>query len=240
MSSRNTWTVFDVNIHTGALIWRLGGKQSSFKRAPGTVFRFQHDATWQPGGLVSVFDNGYSVDGDTQSRGLLLDPDRRTATVTLVKQFVNPDAKLLTNSQGDLLNLHDGNWLMGYGGLPNFTEYNNGGRVLFDATLGTNVENYRTYLAPWHAEPTTLPLIAGQTASNGSMAIEASWNGATDVSSWRVLAGASQGTLSAVATVPSSGFQTTCSVGAAAFVAVQALDASGRVLATSATIAPSS
>jgi hypothetical protein len=240
MSSRNTWTVFDVNIHTGALIWRLGGKQSTFKRAPGTVFRFQHDATWQPGGLVSVFDNGYSVDGDTQSRGLLLDPNRSTGTVTLVKQFTNPDQKLLTTSQGDLLNLHDGNWLMGYGGLPNFTEYNDAGRVLFDATLGTNVENYRTYLAPWTGEPATLPAVAAQVGASGSMTVEASWNGATAVSSWRVLAGASQGSLSVVTTVKHTGFQTTCSVTAASLVEVQALAASGHVLATSAAVAPSS
>jgi hypothetical protein len=239
MSSRNTWTVFDVDMHTGSLIWRLGGKRPTFKPGPGTVFRFQHDATWQPGGLVSVFDNGYSVAGDTQSRGLLLDPSLRTDTVRLVKQFVNPDERLLTQSQGDLLNLHDGNWLMGYGGIPNFTEYDSAGHVLLDATLGTNVDSYRTYLAPWQGDPMTLPEIAGQQNPNGSLSVEASWNGATAVAAWRILAGSAQGSLTPVATVPRKGFETTATIAAAGFVAVQALGASGRPLATSATISPS-
>ena len=238
MSSRNTSTVFDVDMHTGAVIWRVGGKHPTFKAGPGTVFRFQHDATWQPGGLISVFDNGYSVAGDTQSRGLLLDPSLATARVTLVKQFANPDEKLLTESQGDLLNLHDGNWLMGYGGLPNFTEYDSAGHVLLDATLGTNVQSYRTYLAPWHGDPTTLPQVAGQLNANGSVTVEASWNGATAVSAWRVLAGPSQSSLGPVATVPRKGFETSCTISTASFVAVQALGASGRPLATSAVIAP--
>jgi hypothetical protein len=238
MSSRNTWTVFDVNMHTGALIWRIGGKRPSFKAGRGTVFRFQHDATWQPGGLVSVFDNGYSVAGDTQSRGLLLKPDLATHTVTLVKQFVNPYEKILTNSQGDLLNLHDGNWLMGYGGEPNFTEYDSAGHVLLDAALGTNVESYRTYLAPWHGEPKTLPSVAAQVQASGSVAVEASWNGATDVASWRLLAGPSPGALSPVATVTRAGFETTTTIPVAHYLAVAALGSSGQLLATSATIVP--
>ena len=61
-----------------------------------------------------------------------------------------------------------------------------------------------------------------------------SWNGATNVASWRVLAGASASALTPVASAPKTGFQTTISVPvSAAYVAVQALDASGAVLGTS-------
>jgi hypothetical protein len=240
LSSRNTWTIFDVDIHTGALIWRIGGKHPSFKPGRGTVFRFQHDAAWQPGGLVSVFDNGYVVDRDTQSRGLLLDPNPRTRTVTLVQQFANPDVTLLTQSQGDLLRLPGGNWLMGYGGLPNFTEYDSSGKVLLDAALGSQVEDYRTYLARWGATPKTVPAIAAQANAAGAVTVEASWNGATAVSSWSVLAGPSASSLSAVATAAKSGFETTIPLNATpAYVAVAALGVSGQTLATSAAIAPS-
>jgi hypothetical protein len=52
-----------------------------------------------------------------------------------------------------------------------------------------------------------------------------------------VLAGASAQTIAAVATVPRSGFETSVTTpGAAPYVAVQALDASGAVLASSGTI----
>ena len=58
LSARNTWTLYDVDIHSGAIRWRLGGAHSSFKLGPGTRFYWQHDAELQPGGLISVFDNG--------------------------------------------------------------------------------------------------------------------------------------------------------------------------------------
>jgi hypothetical protein len=240
LSARNTWTIYDVNMHTGAFVWRIGGKYPGFKRGPGTFFYWQHDARWEPGGLVSVFDNGSSPPEEKQSRGLLLDPNTKTDTVTLVKQFTNPTATLLASSQGDLLPLPGGNWLMGYGGLPNFTEYTGSGAVLCDATLGPNVQNFRTFLAPWSGEPKTQPSIAAQTAGAGSVTVEASWNGATAVSSWKVLAGSSPNSLSTVASAPRSGFETTISAQTSApYVAVAALDSSGETLATSAAITPS-
>jgi hypothetical protein len=65
----------------------------------------------------------------------------------------------------------------------------------------------------------------------------ASWNGATEVARWQVLAGDSATALSAVGSRPASGFETAISVaGDHAFVAVRALDAGGKVLATSRTI----
>ena len=71
--------------------------------------------------------------------------------------------------------------------------------------------------------------------SGSSVAV--SWNGATNVASWQVLGGASATTLAPVSSAPKTGFQTTISVPAGAtYVAVQALDASGAVLATSHTV----
>jgi Arylsulfotransferase (ASST) len=237
LSSRNTWTLYDVNLHSGAINWRLGGSHSSFKLGVGTRFYWQHDAEWQPGGLISVFDNGSDPPKEKQSRGLLLAPDTSNHTVTLVKQFTNPTITLLAESQGNTLNLSgaestSGNWLMGYGGLPNFTEYDPSGHVLLDGTLGKSVQSFRTYLSPWSGQPASAPSVA----VSGS-AVAMSWNGATNVASWRVLGGPSATTLTAVAGAAKAGFQTTISVPAsAAYVAVQALDASGAVLGTSHTI----
>ncbi|MGD1058996.1 MAG: arylsulfotransferase family protein, partial [Solirubrobacteraceae bacterium] len=36
LSSRNTWTLYDVDIDSGGVRWRLGGSHSSFKLGPGT------------------------------------------------------------------------------------------------------------------------------------------------------------------------------------------------------------
>jgi hypothetical protein len=68
----------------------------------------------------------------------------------------------------------------------------------------------------------------------------ASWNGATDVSGWRILTGTRPSALTTVAgTHPVAGFETAVTVaGRPAYVAVQALAADGSVLASSAAIAP--
>ncbi len=237
LSSRNTWTLYDVDIRSGAIRWRLGGSHSSFKLGPGTRTYWQHDAEWQPGGLISVFDNGSDPPKEKQSRGLLLRPDLADHTVSLVMQFTNPTKTLLAESQGNLLNLSAredtaGNWLMGYGGLPNFTEYDPSGHVLLDGTLGKSVQSFRTYLSPWNGQAPGAPSVA---VTGSTVAV--SWNGATNVASWRVLAGASASTLEPVASATKASFQTTISVPvSAAYVAVQALNGSGTVIDTSATV----
>jgi hypothetical protein len=237
LSSRNTWTLYDVSIAGGGVRWRIGGRHSSFKQGAGTRFYWQHDAEWQPGGLISLFDNGSDPPKEKQSRGLLLNPDTGAHTVTLVKQFTNPSKTLLASSQGNTLSLPGGDWLMGYGGLPNFTEYDSSGHVLLDGTLGKEVQDFRTYLAPWSATAPGRPTALAKAAGASSLSVAVSWNGATNVASWRVLAGASSGALAPVATAAKSGFQTTITAGSAGpYVAVQALDSSGSVLGTSATV----
>ena len=66
-----------------------------------------------------------------------------------------------------------------------------------------------------------------------------SWNGATGVSSWRVLGGDSAATLQPLRESPRSGFETAIalpgSVGGR-YVAVQALDSAGAVIGVSAMV----
>jgi hypothetical protein len=68
------------------------------------------------------------------------------------------------------------------------------------------------------------------------MQVSASWNGATDVSSWRVLSGSSGKSLGTQGTVPTHGFETSIKThsGNPSF-AVQAIGPSGNTLATSRT-----
>ncbi|MCW3030323.1 MAG: ArsR family transcriptional regulator [Solirubrobacterales bacterium] len=236
VSVRNTWTLYDIDIRTGAFVWRLGGRHSSFKLGAGTRFYWQHDAEFQPGGLISVFDNGSDPPKEKQSRGLLLRSDSASHTVSLVKQFTNPGRTLLAESQGNALSLPGGDWLLGYGRLPNFTEFDAAGHVLLDGTLGREVQNFKTFLSPWSGQPSSRPSVAVRRSGAGALSVAVSWNGATQVASWRVLAGASPGALASVASAARSGFQTTISAPSPGpYVAVQALDATGAVLATSST-----
>ncbi len=78
-------------------------------------------------------------------------------------------------------------------------------------------------------------MVARTGTRGGTGTVYASWNGATLVASWRVLAGASAKALHPVASAPRSGFETAIPLPAGVsgpYVTVQALDAAGQVLAT--------
>jgi arylsulfotransferase ASST len=237
LGGRNTWALYDVDIHSGAVRWRLGGTHSSFKLEPGTRFYWQHDGEFQPGGLISLFDNGSDPPEETQSRALLVRPDPLTHSARVVAQFANPNRTLLAASQGNALKLSHGNWLVGYGRLPNFTEFSASGSVLLDASLGRDVQDFTTFLARWRGQPSYPPSLALRPLGGGAVQLAASWNGATQVTSWRVLEGASAKRLKAVLNVPKEGFETTFSLQLpGSFVAVEALDRAGHELGRSATV----
>jgi hypothetical protein len=66
------------------------------------------------------------------------------------------------------------------------------------------------------------------------VALFASWNGATTVARWQVLAGASRSALKLASSARRSGFETRIDLASSAgSFAVRALSKSGRVLATS-------
>jgi arylsulfotransferase ASST len=242
LSSRNTCALYDVSIKTGAFNWQLGGPHSTFRLGRGTRTWFQHDAEWQAGGTISVFDNGATPVKEKQSRAVLLKPDYARRTVSLVRAFANPSRTLSAAAQGNALALPGGDWLMGYGNLPNFTEYGPSGAVRLDGQLGKGVQNFRTYLSPWTGHPSEPPALAA-TRSGGGVTVSTSWNGATEVASWQVLVGSAPGSLSPVATVARSGFETTATVSLPvsvsampAYVQTRALSASGAVLGSSAAV----
>jgi hypothetical protein len=64
-----------------------------------------------------------------------------------------------------------------------------------------------------------------------------SWNGASEVVSWRLLTGASPASLAQLSATPKSGFETALTLPASAvsgYVEAQALNSSGAVIGTSA------
>ncbi len=67
--------------------------------------------------------------------------------------------------------------------------------------------------------------------------VRASWNGATEVARWQVLAGPIARRWRRSTTAGRTGFETKLHIPPAAFVAVRALDRRGRTLGTSAAIA---
>jgi hypothetical protein len=141
--------------------------------------------------------------------------------------------------------LANGDWFVGWGDQPEFTEFANDGTVVFDvhfpsSSAGT-ISSYRALKYPWTGHPTDLPAVAAQRVTGAAMTVYASWNGATEVASWNVLAGPDRTHLATVTSGPKHGFETAIhATSNDPYVAVQALDANGAVLATSPVITPRS
>jgi hypothetical protein len=245
LSARNTSQLYLINSDTGQITASIGGKKSSVTVGAGAETAYQHDATTLPDGDISIFDNGGSpFTSHSQSRALVIEVNLHSNTDTRVAEFVHPRA-LQASSQGSVQLLPNGNWFVGWGGEPYFSEFNASGEMIYDAHLPAEIipngknehaNSYRAYQFEWSGTPASPPAIAAETQGHG-LTVYASWNGATEVASWEVLGGASQEHLSPLTSATKSGFETAMTVPSEAYVEVQALDSAGAAIGHSAVIA---
>ena len=236
ISSRNTWTVYKVARPGGAVRWRLGGKKSDFVTGPGAGFSWQHDARMPEPGLLTIFDNASSPPEEAQSRALLLDVDTAAMRVTLRHAYTHPTG-LLVDNQGSAQLLPDGRVFVGWGAQPYFSEFAASGELLLDGELPVNDQSYRAFTFDWSGHPPDHPAVVVRPNPARGSAVYVSWNGATDVATWTVLAGRSPSALTVAGSQPRAGFETMISVNSEGpYFAVTAQDGSGRQLGRSATV----
>ena len=238
VSGRNTHAIYKLHRRTGRVLWTLGGKRSDFRMGRGTRFAWAHDARRQSNGEITIFDNAAAPKVRDESRGLVLDVDERRRRVRLKRAYTHP-LGLLTHILANVQRLPDGNVFIGWGATAHFSEHARGGRMLFDARFADERnDTYRAYRFPWTGRPAGDPKAAA--ARDGERTtVHASWNGATEVRRWRVLAGPAPDALAPVATAARRDFETAVAVDTREpLVAVQALDAAGDVLGTSPAVAP--
>jgi Arylsulfotransferase (ASST) len=239
VAARDTWTVYEINMQTGKIPYNFGGKNSSFKFGPGANFEWEHHATMQPDGTMTLFDDGDGYyKSESQSRALRLWIHYKSHQLTQVHAYTH-SPPLLAESQGSMQVLGDGYTFVGWGEQPYFSEYDRGNstRQFFTMKYSPPMESYRAFRFGWWGQPSTPPNIATTPTSKGTT-VYASWNGATTVASWRVLAGTSRSRLTAVGTFPDNFFECTMNVTSTApYFAVQALGPGGGVRATSAVVA---
>jgi hypothetical protein len=144
---------------------------------------------------------------------------------------------VIAESQGNMQLLPGGNWLVGWGQAPEFSEYGPEGQLLLDALLPIHTQSYRDFVFPWVGTPAHGPALAFQAGGGGGAGtVYASWNGATQVATWLVLAGRTPATMRPVVSAPRSGFETAIAVPAGTvgpYLRVQAFAASGQSLGVS-------
>src|SRR5262249_10490462 len=122
VSARNTWGVYEISRTTGKVVWRLGGKKSSFKMGPGTAFSFQHGAREQGAGSITIFDDSPAPPQRKHSRAIRISVDPAKKTATLVSAFTHP-LGLLTATQGSSQLLSNGDTFVGWGSQRYFSEF---------------------------------------------------------------------------------------------------------------------
>jgi hypothetical protein len=234
ISARDTSAIYSIDRPSGRIVWTLGGKASTFRLGRGARFWFQHDARMLPNGQISMFDDEAGPPKKAPaSRGLVLALDHRRRTARVVREY-RRSGNTSAQSEGSVQTLPGGNVFVGFGSTPFFSEFSPAGRLLYDASLPPDDGSYRILRFPWSATPRTRPDVAARRTGPSSVSVYASWNGATTVARWQVLAGAGASSLTPAASAPRRGFETRIDVtGPQSTFAVRALSARGRALATS-------
>jgi EmrB/QacA subfamily drug resistance transporter len=246
VSMRNTSAIYMVDIKSGKILWTLGGKDSSFTVPSDAHFEWQHDAQMVNGNTVTMFDDhccyitgaGVYLSATGPSRGLELRLNLSNHTVARVAQYSLFGGTVESEYMGSMQILPNGERFVGWGQAPFFSLYSKTGKLLFDAALPPPDISYRSYVQTWVGKP-SYPPSGAATTSGGHTTVYASWNGATQVKSWKVLAvGSGAGSKAVVATGKRQGFETAIPITSSAKqFEVQALNGVGRVLGTSGSFA---
>jgi hypothetical protein len=236
VSARNTWSLYKIDRNTGEVLWHLGGRRSDFQMGYGTRCAFQHDARRHEDGTISIFDNGAHPQVHDQSRAILVELDEQKLSATLVRAYTSPQ-KLISTSQGNMQLLTEGNVFVGWGSQPFVSEFSYDGELLLNGRFPPDGESYRAFRSPWSGHPSEEPVVMVEQGPDDKVKLYASWNGATEVESWEVLAGELPGQLESVGSVPRDGFETAMLAQTShPYFAVRARERSGRVLGISAPV----
>ena len=206
VSARNTSTIYKINRATGKIMWRLGGKKSDFKLGPGVRFDWQHSIRAQPDGRTRIYDNRAAPPVRKASRAITVRLDTPAKTATLVSAFKHP-RKLLSASQGNVERC------------PTATCSSAGARSAGSPSSARPARCSSTATSPAATTTTARSATSGAatgpppkvvaTTKGGSVTAHVSWNGATNVTRWELLAGANARTLTPIGSAAKAGFETT-------------------------------
>ncbi len=240
VSGRHTWALYKLAGRGGDVLWQLGGKRSQFDLGPGTDFSWQHDARQISDRVLTLFDNGYDgvTQTQSQSRGLMLTLDERRGAVELGAAYTDPGG-LLAGGMGSVQVLSSGRVVVCWGTAPYISQFEPNGRLIKDSKMPDGLYSYRGSLAGWTGVPDYPPaIVTHRDSGSGAELVYASWNGATEQTSWRIDAGFRADDLRPVGIAARRGFETVIPIDPRfRYASVTALDAGGRRLGHSGTIA---
>ena len=224
ISSRTCNSIYKIDVNNHEVVWRLGGIKSDFPLADDAKFFWQHDAQRLPDGTISIFDN-HDDTNRTDSRGIVLELDEEAMTATLVREY-HRDGGMWSPYQANMQTLENGNVFIGWGSGPRCSEFTADGEMIFDMKYRAG-GSYRGYRIDWEGTPSRPIDYLLEDAADGSLTAYVSWNGATDIASWRVI----DGNGAEVARAPKTTFETQVTgIPISSYLEAQAINAAGQII----------
>ena len=215
ISGRHVETVYKISGTNGSIMWKLGGKSSDFVQS-NLNFSYQHDVRYVSQNstvtIISLFDNAYNgYNGSAlHSEGKIISLDNTTMTASLLREYEAPGGGAVSASQGNMQLLPNGNVFLGWGSWQSVSESTSDGTPVYYAHFATtDALQYRSFKFNFTSRPTTSPALytyAHNTSAQTDFYV--SWNGATEVSSWRFYAGSSSESLKYIGNIRKTGFET--------------------------------
>ena len=142
---------------------------------------------------------------------LTLPPTRETPPVLLSNVTDGADPLYSIAAGNYIPKLGNENRFLGYGFVAAMKEFGpdpEGRNVRWSATFGNSTSySYRAFKQEWHATPCTVPDLTVKSTQG-----YVSWNGATDIDGWNIYEGSSDSSLELMASVNSTGFETSFNV----------------------------
>lgn len=265
ISARHTSCIYKISGRSGEVLWRLHGSSPSFRNLDGLAFAYQHDARFvvdnEQETVLSLFDNASNRYNETKdhSAGMIVRIDHVAKTARLLKEFASPD-KRLAHSQGNMQildgrtgvdNQYHGNIILGWGNWAFWSESkaDTAETVWYGKIADTGTMNYRAMKFNWTGKPITKPALwtysktgasgdwtNGNEEREGGLSWFISWNGATEVATWRLFGSAEshEGPWIKIDEIPKRGFETIHRVPSFyQFTYVEGVDGNGEFLGKS-------
>lgn len=246
ISSRTLWNVYYIEKSTGNVLWYINGADGGDFTLPtgyssetgSELFKYQHDprvlSTSSTGLVLTLFDNNNFEYGNILSPnisyGLEITLNTDTFTSTLDQVFYDSADEVHTIAEGNRQSLANGNVFIDYGFQPYAKEFDSAGNVVWSANWGTIGDGaYRARKYVYEGTPKTTPKVV-VSGSSSEYIVYVSWNGATEVDTWKLVGCGVLGTTSVTKTGFETSWSGTCPKGT---VYAVGLSSSGATLGTS-------
>ena len=192
---------------------------------------------------ISVLDNALTTitnrtPSATSSAAIVILLDLVAMTGQVVERYAQPDG-MFGALFGSVNFQPDGGRFIDWGGQRTISQYTQDNELVYHAELADAALptfSYRAHKGPWVGRPTTKPDIFSYSwTCTWNTTIYASWNGATEVRSWRFFGGATaRGPFKLAAIADKDGFETRVVTSFfASYAYVEALQADGSMLGRS-------